>query len=566
MQKEPLEDSKTKLVEIIIKQSSVAYEKISAIEGLRKQQNRLESLLKLVQMKTKSVQEFLDQSLMEVIEVTQSQVGFFIRFSEDEKNNQLLSYSKNLIDEFKILDFQNPPQLFFQDLWNAAKEKKEPFQIDIFFFPSASGDSIETKNSIHHLLVIPVIESGKICSLLAVGERLEPYATADVKQATLMFDSIWKWVKQKEADQDLFQRKEQLRNILELSPISTIRCNAKGLYIESNRSLKRLLGLDVAVEPKHLECFSLFQFTKKELQDLLLHGFVHIEKRIDLKSWHYLSDLHSKSDDLLDLDIMCKKIDIDPEKDTHEYILQVQDISERKQVERAKTEFINAVSHEMRTPLTSIKQSMSLMKDTLTQHIDEGQLSLFDIALRNTDRLTTLIQNMLDFQKLNSYQMFFHKKFDSINKVIQGVLEDFQMITKNKEIDFHLQLEEDLPLVYMDTEKISQVIMNLVDNAFKFTNAGSVTVSTQKMEQEQQVKVSVEDTGIGIDKDSIQKLPIPFFQVTKDGMKKTEGSGLGLPICKKILHHHGTDFFVESTPGKGSIFSFYLSYTSDEKD
>ncbi len=566
MQKDPLEETKTKLVEIIIKQSSVAYEKISAIEGLRKQQNRLESLLKLVQMKTKSVQEFLDQSLVEVIEVTQSQVGFLIRFSEDEENVQLLSYSKNLIDEFKILDFQNPPQLFFQDLWNAAKEKKEPFQIDVFFFPSASRDSINAKSSIHHLLVIPIIESDRVCSLLAIGERLNPYTTADFKQATLMFDSVWKWMKQKEADQDLFHRKEQLRNILELSPISTIRCNAKGLYIESNRSLKRLLGLDTEEEPKNIECFSLFHFTKNELQDLLLHGFVHIEKRIDIKSWLYLSDLHTNSDDLLDLDIMCKKIQIDPDKDTHEYILQVQDISERKQLERAKTEFINAVSHEMRTPLTSIKQSMSLIKETLTQHIDENQLSLFDIALRNTDRLTTLIQNMLDFQKLNSYQMFFHKKFDSINDIIQRVLKDFQMMKKNKEIDIYLHLEEDLPLVYMDTEKISQVIMNLVDNAFKFTDAGSITVSTQKMEQEQQVKVSVEDTGIGIDKESIQKLSIPFFQVTQIGMKKTEGSGLGLPICKKILYNHGTDFFVESTPGKGSIFSFYLSYKSGENE
>jgi len=140
------------------------------------------------------------------------------------------------------------------------------------------------------------------------------------------------------------------------------------------------------------------------------------------------------------------------------------------------------------------------------------------------------------------------------------------MIKKNKEIDIFFHLEEDLPLVYMDTEKISQVIMNLVDNAFKFTDAGSITVSTQKMEQEQQVKVSVEDTGIGIDKESIQKLPIPFFQVTQIGMKKTEGSGLGLPICKKILLHHGTDFFVESTPGKGSIFSFYLSYKPEENE
>lgn len=566
MQKEPLEESKTKLVEIIIKQASVAYEKISAIEGLRKQQNRLESLLKLVQMKTKSVQEFLDQSLMEVIEVTQSRVGFLIRFCEDENKVKLLCYSENIVHEYQIHDFQNPPPFFFQDLCNAAKEKKEPFQIDVFIFPTASKDSIKAKKSLHNLLVIPVIESEKVCSLLAVGERLEPYTTTDFKQATLMFDSVWKWVKQKEADQNLFQRKEQLRNILELSPISTIRCNAKGLYIESNRSLKRLLGLDTEEEPKNIECFSLFHFTKKELQDLLLNGFIHIEKRIDLKSWHYLSDLPSVGSDLLDLDIMCKKIYIDPESDIHEYILQVQDISERKQVERAKTEFINAVSHEMRTPLTSIKQSMSLMKDTLTQHIDESQLSLFDIALRNTDRLTTLIQNMLDFQKLNSYQMFFHKKFDSINDLIQRVLKDFQMIKKNKEIDIFFHLEEDLPLVYMDTEKISQVIMNLVDNAFKFTDAGSITVSTQKIEQEQQVKISVEDTGIGIDKESIQKLPIPFFQVTQVGMKKTEGSGLGLPICKKILLHHGTDFFVESTPGKGSIFSFYLSYKLEENE
>ncbi len=560
MQKDPLEETKTKLVEIIIKQSSVAYEKIEAIEDLLKQQNRLESLLKLVQMKTKSVQEFLDQSLSEVIEVTQSRVGFLIRFCEDKEKVELLCYSENIVKDYHILDFQNPPPFFFHDLCNVAKQQEEPFQLDSFSFPSPVKESAHAKNTLQQLLIIPIVEPGGIWALLAVGERLESYTTADLKQATLMFDSIWKWVKQKEADQDLFQRKEQLRNILELSPISTIRCNANGLYIESNRSLKRLLGLKISEEPENLQCFSLFRFTKKELEDLMLNGFVHTEKRIDIMNWHYLSDLHSPSDDLLDLDIMCKKIQIAPEKDTHEYILQVQDITERKQVDRAKTEFINAVSHEMRTPLTSIKQSMSLIKETFSQFLDENQSSLFNIALRNTDRLTTLIQNMLDFQKLNSYQMFFHKKYDSINNVIQLVLKDFQMITKNKEIDFQLQLEEDLPLVYMDSEKISQVVMNLVDNAFKFTEQGSITVSTEKMETAQKVKVSVKDTGIGIDKDSIQKLPIPFFQVTQEGMKKTEGSGLGLPICKKILLHHDTNFFVESNPGEGSVFSFYLSY------
>jgi len=567
LQNHPLDENKTKIIEVLVKQSSVTYEKLEALSHLKTQQNRLESLLKLVQIKTNTVQEFLDLSLQEVVEATQSKVGFLLRLPTDLNQTELLSYSNNIVDKYGIEEFKEPFPRFLLDLCKKARQCKEPFQVEELSFSSQE----KKKNSrltkrLHNIVVLPIDEKDQICAVLVVGEKAAEYTNTDIEQLTLMLDSIWKWVKQKESDQDLFQRKEQLHNILEFSPIITIRCNDKGELIESNRTLKVFLGLDGLAEPTNLNCFSLFHFSSSDIEILQTKGIVKFEKTVNAERWKKkISDdfTITPPPGLHDFDIICKKLQITPDSDSYEYIMQVHNITDRKQIDRAKNEFIQTVSHEMRTPLTSIKQSVLLMKECSTS-MSSDQSSLLDIAIRNTERLTKLIQNMLDFQKLTTLQFYFHKKYDSINDLIKQVVSEFSFIAKESDISFQLKLEEDLPPVLMDPDKISQVVTNLVDNAVKFTPEGTITIATEKLLREGQVKVSVIDTGIGIKPENIDKLMQPFFKILSDDMKKAEGTGLGLPICKKILDLHGTDCYVESLPGKGSTFYFYLQIKSDE--
>ena len=567
LQEQPLDETKAKVIEVLLKQSSVAYEKLEALSNYQIQQNRLKSLLNLVQINTNTVQEFLDLSLQEVLKATDSKIGFLLRLSDDLSKTELLSYSNNIVEDYGIEEFEEPSSLFLLEFCKKSKQCKQPFQIDeLSLSTPEKKKTTSQKKQLHNLLVLPVEEKDRICAVLVVGEKEKEYTNTDIEQLTLMFDSIWKWVKQKESDQDLFQRKEQLHNILEFSPIITIRCNHKGELLESNRTFKNFVGLDGLAEPVQLNCFSLFHFSSSDVETLQIKGLVKTEKTVNAERWKKKipDDFEiTPVQGLHDFDIICKKMHITPDSDEFEYIMQVHDITERKQIDRAKNEFIQTVSHEMRTPLTSIKQSVLLMKE-YSSSMSPDHFQLLDISIRNTERLTKLIQNILDFQKLTTLQSYSYKKYDSINDLIKQVVSDFSLLTIESDVAFELKLEEDLPLVLMDSEKISQVLVNLIDNAVQCTPQGTITIVTEKLAREEQVKISVVDTGVGIEPENIKKLMQPFFKILRNDIKITEGTGLGLPICKKILDLHGTDCYVESTPGKGSTFYFYLQMQSTE--
>jgi len=212
----------------------------------------------------------------------------------------------------------------------------------------------------------------------------------------------------------------------------------------------------------------------------------------------------------------------------------------------------------MRTPLTSIQQSVLLIEKYFCSNMSEDQRKLLDVAKRNCVRLTKLIQNVLDFQKLNSFHMSFNKKLESINDLIKQIMSDLSSFTVNSNVSIETQLSSDLPKVLMDKDRIAQVLINIISNAVKFTPQGKITIQTSHLPREDQIKVSIKDTGIGISPENMKKISQPFFQVLDNPQQKISGTGLGLSICKKILVNHDTDLYIDSQFGQGSTFYFYL--------
>ena len=227
-----------------------------------------------------------------------------------------------------------------------------------------------------------------------------------------------------------------------------------------------------------------------------------------------------------------------------------------KEAVETKSEFLSTVSHELRTPLTAMKESVSIVLDGMAGEISQEQKDCLDIAKRNIDRLARLINDVLDFQKLEYGKMKFNMESNNINEVAQQVYETMATSAKEKEIDFMLELDDNLPKVNLDVDRITQVLTNLVSNAFKFTDKGNVTIKTSSVDNT--VKIQVCDTGSGIKEEDMSKLFRKFEQLALGGERKTGGTGLGLAICKEIIEHHGGKIWAESTPEKGSIFQFVL--------
>lgn len=224
---------------------------------------------------------------------------------------------------------------------------------------------------------------------------------------------------------------------------------------------------------------------------------------------------------------------------------------------RVKSEFTSMVSHELRTPLTVIKESVSIVYDGVAGSINADQKDFLETAKRNVDRLGRLINDVLDYQKLESQHVEFKMVEQDINKVIAEIGQSFELPLKNKGLGLRLHLKSDLPYLRFDTDKIIQVLINLTNNAMKFTDKGTITL-TSEMVGHNAVKVSVIDQGMGIKKEDLGKLFQSFSQISTGTGRQTGGTGLGLAISKRIIESHKGQMQVASVYGQGSTFYFIL--------
>jgi len=236
----------------------------------------------------------------------------------------------------------------------------------------------------------------------------------------------------------------------------------------------------------------------------------------------------------------------------------VRDITELKKVESLKNEFIGTVSHELRTPLTALKESIGIVLDGSAGDVNEEQKDFLGTAKRNVDRLSRLINDVLDLQKLESGKMSFDMQENDMNFLIEDVRNTMEPVCARKGLSLSAQREEKLPPVTIDKDRMIQVLTNLVNNAIKFTEQGGITIGIDYKDGENTYRVFVEDTGPGIRQDDMPRLFRRFEQLKISGSRKTGGTGLGLAISKQIVEAHGGKIWAESEIGKGSRFIFLL--------
>lgn len=239
-------------------------------------------------------------------------------------------------------------------------------------------------------------------------------------------------------------------------------------------------------------------------------------------------------------------------KNRHYVLIIFRDITERKQLLEQKETFMSTVSHELRTPLAAIKESIALSLEEGGGTLTPKQKELLSIAKNNVDRLTKLINQVLDIQRLGASGLGLNIKENNINKTIEEVYRSMASLAAKKKINFVLALADNLPGVKFDQEKIAEVLINLLNNALKFTEAGTITITSAK--EENYICVAIKDTGIGIKTEDIPKLFQRFIQLART----VGGSGLGLFICKEIIEIHQGKIWVDSVYGKGTTFYFTL--------
>jgi PAS domain S-box-containing protein len=238
------------------------------------------------------------------------------------------------------------------------------------------------------------------------------------------------------------------------------------------------------------------------------------------------------------------------------YTVYLQDISERKQIDRMKDEFISVVSHELRTPLTSIHGSLGMLTSGLIKAESEQGKRLLQIATDSSDRLVRLINDILDIERIESGRVKMEKQSCNVADLLSEAIKIMQSLADRAGII--LSVSSSSGQIWADSDRIVQILINLISNAVKFSKPGD-TVVLEAQPQGEEIIFSVKDTGRGIPEDKLETIFERFQQVDASDSRRQDGTGLGLAICKSIIQQHNGRIWVESVLNQGSKFYFALS-------
>ena len=235
----------------------------------------------------------------------------------------------------------------------------------------------------------------------------------------------------------------------------------------------------------------------------------------------------------------------------------VRDISERKEVDRMKSEFVSTVSHELRTPLTSIRGSLGLIAGGAVGEFPEKAAEMLDLALKNTERLINLVNDILDMERIESGRLVFNFAEVDLNDLVATAIAANHGYAMEKEVDFELTETVPEAKVWGDWDRLAQVMANLFSNAAKFSPAGSrVEVSITRSDTS--ARVAVTDYGPGVPEDFRDGIFDKFTQADSSDTRQKGGTGLGLNISRAIIEKHGGTLDYESEAGAGATFYFDL--------
>lgn len=243
---------------------------------------------------------------------------------------------------------------------------------------------------------------------------------------------------------------------------------------------------------------------------------------------------------------------------THELEVEME---RAEQSEKAKEQFLANMSHEIRTPLNAILGMTRLLLDKEPR---SDQMRYLNAIKESSDNLLVIINDILDLSKIEAGKIIFENIEFSIRDKANAVMQTLHLISPEKNLDLQLQIDDNVPeTIIGDPYRLNQIWMNLAGNAIKFTEKGSVQlcINVQSMSDKQvTLRMEVKDTGIGISPDKLTSIFDMFTQETTSTTRKFGGTGLGLAICKRLIELQGGRIDVQSTPGKGSVFGFDITY------
>lgn len=380
-----------------------------------------------------------------------------------------------------------------------------------------------------------------------------------------------------------------------LNEVNDIKLIIKSLFPISER-LENAIKLRALINYKNLfsinpkiDDIEVIKYNKDQYgeYDLNVFGFDNLFAPINIKNKFYgIIEVFRESDFMQD-DTKCFTTLVKQVSLPLESAILYEEIKDTniklEKLERLKSEFISIVSHELRTPLTSINSALDIILKGTTGEINDATEKFLNLAKRNVTRLSAIIYDLLDLSKIEAGKMEFRFEKTNINLPVELVKNTLESLAKEQNITIKTELDNNLDFVYIDTQRMEQVITNLVSNAIKFTREnGTIEIKTRKIKAEdiknnsffveipsklskEYVEISVKDNGIGIAKENWNKVFEQFKQIENSLSRKVGGSGLGLPIAKRLMDAHKGFIWLDSELNKGTTFYLAIPIMNEEE-
>jgi PAS domain S-box-containing protein len=525
-----------------------------------------------------SLDELLTKALDEAELLTGSKVSFFNFVDADQKTLTLQTWSTNTLSTFCNAETKGLHyQLESAGVWaDCIRERKSLVHNNYESLPNRKGLPPGHVPLLREL-VVPIFRNDLIVAVLGVGNKPSDYTVQEKSTLNHLANLIWDIIIRKQTEESLKSTELKYCRLFESMTDAYVYVDMEGRIVESNASFQKMTGYN----PEELSDLTYLQLTPEKWQkyeaditeqQVLVRGYSDV----------YQKGYRRKDGTIIDVELKTFLLKDEAGKPTGMWAI-IRDITDRKLAEhelqqakeaseaanRAKSDFLATMSHEIRTPLGAMLGNIELLEGSALT--PQQQECLKDCKYAS-HMLLQVINDVLDFSKIEAGKLELANMIFSVSSMARQLVRMFNAAARQKDLDLAVSLAKDLPeYILGDQQRIQQIIANLISNALKFTTLGAVSLKifnaqspTATNPDKAVLCIEVSDTGIGIAPDKQEHIFEKFTQVENFSTRSASGTGLGLPICRRLLALMGGSITVSSVPGEGSTFTVVLPVTVGE--
>lgn len=514
-----------------------------------------------------SLGELLEETLNLIEKFTESKIGFFHFLEADQKSLSLQNWSAKTKKLFcKVEGINRHYPLSEAGVWTECIKLRKPvIHNDYMSLPNKKGMPLGHATVIREL-VVPIFRGEKIVAILGIGNKPTGYNEQDIQFVSKVADLAWEITDLKRAEKALKESKETAENYLNIAAGIILKLDKNGdieLLNESGHELLKSKNLSLIgknwfetcipedIKDQIKDVFNNLMQGKTENTELFENRIVTCEGNEKTILWHN-EILHDENGNITGA--LCSGEDITERKQAEQMLLQ-NELHLRK-LNATKDKLFSVVAHDLKGPFSNIVGFSTILNDEFDKFQTSEIKEFVKIISKSAVQTMQLLDNLLDWSRLQQKGIMFNPVYIDLNELINDVLDQTKGQAGAKNIIL-VSLVYDKLSCFADENMLKIIIRNLVNNAVKFTNRGG-KIEVNAIKTADITQVTVTDNGVGIQPENIEKLFKIESEISTRGTASEKGIGLGLILCREFVEKHGGNIKVESTPGKGSIFSFTI--------